>query len=346
MLPDDGASLYESLTQKEDAAASAPLAKNVFRLVAGLLAFTSAGALCLPLILTQATTTNQLSVFRPEAMAFADGMAWHLRMAYTGISLTAAPPPPPHFAYCEGLDCYSDAEVQKKTWAWAPTCGSGRYQTPIDIRTGDVATAPALDGGLSVHVAESLLTPLNTGHNFQLTNTASGPHAMLRGQRFNFAQVHFHTPSENTIDGRQFALEAHYVFQVPGEPYAGTTNGLAVVGILFEEGPECNPDLATFWHLPPVDGIGPGRSNVTGAAIQAMLSSALSGGAAYYQFTGSLTTPPCTEGVAWFLSKGRATVCPAQLDRLRAGLRGVQDGVPINNRKTQELNLRIVSQTS
>ena len=227
---------------------------------------------------------------------------------------------------------------------WAPTCGSGRYQTPINIKTDDVATAPILNDGISVDIGEARLTPLNTGHNFQLTNTAVGPHAMLRGQKFNFAQVHFHTPSENTIDGQQFAMEGHYVFQIPGAPYAGTTNGLAVVGVLFDEG-ECNADLATFWELPPIDATGPGKQNVTGAAIQALVEASLLGGA-FYQFTGSLTTPPCTEGVAWFLVKARSTVCKAQLERLKAGLAAVQGGASINNRKTQELNLRVVSQTA
>ena len=139
-------------------------------------------------------------------------------------------------------------------------------------------------------------------------------------------------------------MEGHYVFQIPGAPYAGTTNGLAVVGVLFDEG-ECNADLATFWELPPIDATGPGKQNVTGAAIQALVEASLLGGA-FYQFTGSLTTPPCTEGVAWFLVKARSTVCKAQLERLKAGLAAVQGGASINNRKTQELNLRVVSQTA
>jgi carbonic anhydrase len=338
MLRDD-ASLYESLAPKEE---SPILTKP---LVAGLVTITVAGTLSLPLIFTMPTATAPVNQFRPD-MAFADGMAWHLRTAKTAfasISLDAAPAPP-HFAYCEGIDCYSDADVQKETWAWAPTCGSGRYQTPINIKTDDVATAPILNDGISVDIGEARLTPLNTGHNFQLTNTAVGPHAMLRGQKFNFAQVHFHTPSENTIDGQQFAMEGHYVFQIPGAPYAGTTNGLAVVGVLFDEG-ECNADLATFWELPPIDATGPGKQNVTGAAIQALVEASLLGGA-FYQFTGSLTTPPCTEGVAWFLVKARSTVCKAQLERLKAGLAAVQGGASINNRKTQELNLRVVSQTA
>ena len=186
MLRDD-ASLYEYLAPKEDAS---PPPSTTAKRVATLFAILVAGALSVLLLLTPGD-------IRPHSAAFADGMAWHgIKTAFASVSLAAAPAPP-HFAYCSGLDCYSDPEVQKMTWAWAPTCGSGRYQTPIDIRTSDVATAPALNGGLSIHIGDSLLTPLNTGHNFQLTNTAPGPHAMLRGQRFHFAQVPLHSSTSH-----------------------------------------------------------------------------------------------------------------------------------------------------
>ena len=130
--------------------------------------------------------------------------------------------------------------------------------------------------------------PVNEYGRGPLTRCSAAKSSTLR-------RVHFHTPSENTIDGQRFtAMEGHYVFQIPGAPYAGTTNGLAVVGVLFDEG-ECNADLATFWELPPIDATGPGKQNVTGAAIQALVEASLLGGA-FYQFTGSLTTPPCTRG--------------------------------------------------
>ena len=74
-----------------------------------------------------------------------------------------------------------------------------------------------------------------------------------------------------------------------------------------------------------------------------LLTPALATG--YYHYTGSLTTPPCTEGVDWNLAKGALGVCQAQVDRLKAGIASVQEGVDINNRAVQELHQRDVTMT-
>ena len=74
-----------------------------------------------------------------------------------------------------------------------------------------------------------------------------------------------------------------------------------------------------------------------------LLTPALADG--YFHYTGSLTTPPCTEGVDWNLAKGVLSVCQAQLDRLAEGLKSVQDGVHINNRATQPVYQRDVTTT-
>ena len=258
--------------------------------------------------------------------------------------LAAAPPPPPHFAYCNGAGCTADAKVQATTWAWAPTCITGRSQSPIDIVTANVATATVLDGGILTSFAASRLVPSNMGHNFQLTNTVEGPHAMLRGEKSVFAQAHWHAPSENTIDGKQAAMEAHFVFQYDDPMWKNTTQNLAVVGVLFDEAAECNPELSVFWSLFPTDKVGAASDTVTGASLQALLTKLLRGG--YYHWTGSLTTPPCTELVDWNLLKARAPVCAAQIARLKEGLSAVQSGVSVNNRVVQPLHQRVVAQTS
>jgi carbonic anhydrase len=285
------------------------------------------------------------------------------------------------WVYSRTAGASSNATDQLATWAAWPTCVLGRQQSPVNVITSDVAVAPALDVGIIPHlkVAYELLLK-NTGVSFQVHETApelrvlppgggqpvaaeppsTKGYTMLRGLRYNWYQVHYHTPSENTIDGEHAALEAHYVHQLADEEYqgegslVGTTEQLAVVAVLYDVSNEdaCNEELGAFWQDFPTDTAGGHAAEgaplyaASSAPVDfgASLTEALAGG--YYFWTGSLTTPPCTEGVHWALLKTRRTVCAAQLDRLRVSLAASQHGVSVNNRVIQPLNLRIITTTS
>ena len=122
----------------------------------------------------------------------------------------------------------------------------------------------------------------------------------------------------------------------------GTNDKLAVIAVLYEEGDTCNADLDAFWEaLPMSPGTAPYGAEVD---LQAMLAPLLAAG--YYSWSGSLTTPPCTEGVVWNLLKQRSAVCKRQIDRLKASLTGMRAGVAVNNRITQPINERVVRVTS
>ena len=137
-----------------------------------------------------------------------------------------------------------------------------------------------LDHSINSSLPAVGLTP-NTGHNFQLTMPtdapamAAGYGTWLRGERFGFAQAHWHTPSENTIDGRHSILEGHFVHKLEGgtvrpcAPYPTSPNGrgcapqllapgyvsqaLAVLAVLFELSDDCDNDLAQFWDAFPLE---------------------------------------------------------------------------------------------
>lgn len=162
-------------------------------------------------------------------------------------------------------------------------CALGAEQSPIDL-TGarNVDLAPVeFDYGRTRLIVE------NTGHTIQMTpQTGSG--IMLDGARYDLVQFHFHRRSEHLVDGTRFPLEMHLV-------HRNGDNGVAVVGILFVEG-EANEALAPAWsHLPPV----PGTSR---EALEAFdVASLLPAGRTTWRYRGSLTTPPCTEGVAWVI---------------------------------------------
>ena len=234
----------------------------------------------------------------------------------------------------------TNADDQAATWP--ALCNEGRLQSPIDIDSSDAAESHALaEGSLQPTFSAATLTLKTTGHNLQaVPPTSANMKTNIRGDDYNLAQVHWHAPSENTVDGQYFAMEAHFVHTLVAD-----SSKLAVVGVMFSEGDECNPTLdALPWSKFGTDGIGEVASNGP-VDLTPLLSedTMLSGG--YYHWTGSLTTPPCTEGVDWNLLKVTQTACKAQVDRLKAALTSTQQGIPFNNRAIQPLNQRVVTQS-
>jgi carbonic anhydrase len=201
------------------------------------------------------------------------------------------------------------------------TCKSGRNQSPINI----------------TNVTESELSPIvfnynavpmsivNNGHTIQV-NYAAGSTITVDGQTFNLLQFHFHTPSENIVEGNSFPMEAHLV-------HADKDGNLAVVAVLFQEGMS-NPFIETIWaHMPEKVGETKDLSDVHLNAADMLPSDK-----AYYRFNGSLTTPPCTEGVRWMVLKSPEPVSTSQAGKLNKVL-GVD-----NNRPVQPVNARPVLQ--
>jgi len=260
----------------------------------------------------------------------------------------------------EGATEASDT-VQADTWGGL--CVTGHEQSPINVVTANVKQAATAT--IETHFDTTATYVKNTGHGFQLFETSpaasvfndtdntiavddfSGSakgYSMVNGDKFNFYQVHWHSPSENTIDGESFPLEAHFVHQLDDVALHGTYHRLAVVGLIYELGTddECNEFLDRFWNVFPVD---KGHAEYPGENfdLNAKLTEELSHG--YYHWYGSLTTPPCTEGVSWNLLKKREKVCQRQVNRLQQALGSTQSGIEFNNRVPQPLNHRIVTET-
>ena len=130
---------------------------------------------------------------------------------------------------------------------------------------------------------------VNNGHTMQV-NVAPGSSLTLNGVLYELKQLHFHTPSENEVDERHYAMEAHLV-------HGDTAGHLAVIGVLFREGPE-DSAIARVWAESPKSA-GPARTLSAPVDPDTLLPK----GRDYYTFEGSLTTPPCTEGVRWIVLK-------------------------------------------
>ena len=199
---------------------------------------------------------------------------------------------PAHWAY--------SGEDGPKHWAKLDAgysaCAVGHSESPINITRAEPSDLPALKFDYQP-------TPLNiidNGHTIQV-NVAPGSVLTVGAKTYTLKQFHFHHPSEEHVNGKVFPLEAHLVHQ-------DSEGHLAVVSVLFQEGP-ANPLLETLWKNIPAEK--DKAENVPSVSIQPL--NLLPANRGYFMFAGSLTTPPCTEGVAWFEFKSYATISAEQV---------------------------------
>ncbi len=197
-------------------------------------------------------------------------------------------------------------------------CARGTHQTPIDIHDAVDADLPAL----AIDYRTLGYEVVNNGHTIQV-NVAPGSSLTLDGVSYELKQLHFHTPSENEVDERHYAMEAHLVH--------GDKDGhLAVIGVLYREGPE-DSAIARVWSESPKS-TGPARTLSAPVDPNTLLPK----GRNYYTFEGSLTTPPCTEGVKWIVLKEPLTVSKEEVAFLEQAMHGH------NSRPVQALHARAV----
>jgi carbonic anhydrase len=199
-------------------------------------------------------------------------------------------------------------------------CASGKNQSPIDLKDFVEADLKPLKLDYKAGAAEIL----NNGHTVQV-NYNAGSSLGVDGVSFELKQFHFHAPSENKINGKPFPLESHLV-------HADKDGNLAVVSVMFQEG-AASRLLAKLWEKMPNKA---GEKNAVpgGLNVTQMMPKERD----YYRFNGSLTTPPCSEGVRWFVVKRPATASKAQIEQFSKAV-----GVA-NNRPIQPANARAVLQ--
>lgn len=165
---------------------------------------------------------------------------------------------------------------------------------------------------------------INNGHTIQM-NFMSGSHIMIDQAQFNLKQVHFHAPSENQINGKSYPLEGHFV-------HADKDGNLAVVAVMYQEGAE-NKSLMPIWNVMPKEADQKMAMEKPMAGDKLMPKKR-----AYYRFNGSLTTPPCSEGVRWFVMKAPVSVSKEQVETFAHVIHHP------NNRPVQAVNARPVLQ--
>lgn len=197
-------------------------------------------------------------------------------------------------------------------------CSEGKNQSPINLtRFIEADLKP-----IRIHYQVGGNEILNNGHTIQV-NFAPGSKIFVDGHEFALKQYHFHAPSEHHINGKSYPMEAHLV-------HSDKDGNLAVMGVMFVEG-EANEAIAKAWsHMPGKAGIK--RKLSSAVSAEGILPSNRD----YYRYNGSLTTPPCTEGVCWLIMKEPVTASKAQLQKFTHVMHHP------NNRPLQPVNARPV----
>lgn len=201
------------------------------------------------------------------------------------------------------------------------TCKSGQRQSPINIERAKKTTLPAIQ----LQYKPSALKIIDNGHSVQV-NYEPGSFILVGDKRYELRQFHFHHPSEEQIKGRSYDLVAHLV-------HADAEGHLAVVAVLFQA-KSANPAIEALWRNLPSEKnkeLAPPGQAVNAADL-------LPKDAGYYTFDGSLTTPPCTESVTWFVLKAPVNISSEQV----AVFTKIY---PHNARPVQPVNGRTIAET-
>jgi carbonic anhydrase len=204
-------------------------------------------------------------------------------------------------------------------------CKLGKHQSPIDIHIHVRSAKHGSPPGLEFSYQPSPLHIVNNGHTIQV-NIPTGSFLTVGGNRYELVQFHFHHPSENRLNGKAFPMAAHLV-------HKDSTGKLAVVAVLLANG-NANPFIASLWKsIPQQEGE---QSAPDGVMVDP--NGLLPSKHAYFTFSDSLTTPPCSEDVTWFVFKTPASVSKSEVAAFAAKY-------PNNARPVQPLNNRTVEAT-
>jgi len=206
-------------------------------------------------------------------------------------------------------------------------CGAGKMQSPIDIEKTAKIDLPELraefkPATLMIIHHEHMADVINTGHSIQV-NYTEGDTLKVGGEEFQLLQYHFHSPSEHTVGGKHFPIEMHMVHK--------SANGkLAVVGVFIEEGKHNSAFDPVWSNLPSSKSVQHHLEHVTVDVNQLLPTRKTT-----YRYDGSLTTPPCSEGVKWIVMTDPVQISAQQINAFRNVMKD-------NNRPVQPLNARRV----
>ncbi|MGB7754168.1 MAG: carbonic anhydrase family protein [Candidatus Acidiferrales bacterium] len=258
--------------------------------------------------------TNRLARATATILAFCAVLFF----AHSAIA-QAHPANPPHWSYngADGPDHWGDLESDYAE------CKSGHRESPIDI----VGAQPADLAPIHFDYKLEPLKVINNGYTIQF-NYEAGSSITINGTALPLVQFHFHHVSENEVDGKKYDMELHFVH------VDSAANRTAVVAVFIKSGAE-NAALRDLWsHIPHDMG-----KEVEYKKVVINAADLLPADQNYYTFDGSLTIPPCKEGIKWFVMKTPIEASPAQIAAFAkyypTNARPIQ---PTNGREIHESN--------
>jgi len=224
---------------------------------------------------------------------------------------------------CSSTKWNYQGELGPKNWGSLSedfsACKLGKEQSPINIGK----TIKGENGHIDFNYGMTSLNLQNTGNTIQV-NYDEGSNIIIDNQTYDLKQFNFHSSSENTINGKSYPLEMQLI-------HINKKGKIAVIAIMFKEGQE-NKSLNKIWdYLPSKKGeFDKSKSHrINIASLIPMKTS-------YYKWSGSLTTPPCSENVSWHLLKAPINISKRQIHKITTIMGS-------NNRPIQDLNGRSVS---
>lgn len=203
-------------------------------------------------------------------------------------------------------------------------CKNGKYQSPIDIRMESVFQANTASS-IKFNYKGEVASVVNDGNTIKV-EFKGGSGVTLDKKEYALSDLHFHTPAEHKVGGKSFAMEAHLV-------HKAKDGQLLVIAVLFNNGLE-HPAIAEIQKVMPQKA--GDKANLATKLDMATLTKGLD---SYIRLDGSLTTPPCTEGVIWIVNDLPLEASKAQI----AAFNKVFGGA--NNRPLQPANGRVIVET-
>jgi carbonic anhydrase len=239
------------------------------------------------------------------------------------VIIAAAPPPPPPPA--RGTHWTYDGESGPGNWSkinvdWGK-CSTGNRQSPIDLRDGIKVDLEQI----TFDYHQSSFTEVDNGHTIQVT-VGTGNFITVNNQTYELQQFHFHRPSEEKINGKGTEMVMHLV-------HKSAEGKLAVVAVLLERG-KAHPLIQTVWNNLPLE-----KLESVSPTVVLDLMEALPAKRDYFTFMGSLSEPPCTEGVLYIVMKQVMQASPAQLALFSRMY-------PLNARPVQPGNGRVIKESN